>query len=165
MLDFTDKVGWGLLEKYLILLDFLKIDYRQCEEKLLRYLSCLQETPGLNPGSGRLLWRRDRLPTSIFLPGNSMDRVSYSPQGPKELDTTEWLSTAMWRKSERLIWNEECSFYKRVKFVIEASFKWQRMWYEKKGDKEMSKLSLWNNLWAGIFPKDHKYVHIIIMSN
>ena len=91
--------------------------------------------------------------------------VNCSPRGPKELDKTQWLSTAMWRKSERLISSEECSFYKKVKFVIEASFKWQRMWYEKKGDEEMSKLSLWNNLWAGIFPKDNNYVHISIMSD
>ena len=36
------------------------------------------------------LWRRERLPTPVFWPGEF--RGLYSPWGPKESDTTEWLS-------------------------------------------------------------------------
>ena len=35
-------------------------------------------------------WRRERLPTPVFWPGEF--RGPYSPWGCKELDTTEWLS-------------------------------------------------------------------------
>ena len=43
-------------------------------------------------GLGRFPWRRDRLPTPVFLPGESHGQrslVGYSPWGCKELDTTE----------------------------------------------------------------------------
>ena len=46
----------------------------------------------------KIPWRRDRLPTSVFLPGES-SRIEepeglYSPLSRKELDKTERLSTA-----------------------------------------------------------------------
>ena len=43
-------------------------------------------------GLGRFLWRRKWQPTPVFLPGESHGQRSlegYSPQGCKELDTTE----------------------------------------------------------------------------
>ena len=46
-----------------------------------------------NPWVGKI-WRRKWQPTPVFLPGNSHGQrslVGYSPRGPKELDTTEWL--------------------------------------------------------------------------
>lgn len=48
---------------------------------------------------------------------------------------------------KRLISENESNFYKKVKFIMKASFEWQRMWYEKQSGEEMSKSSLWNNLW------------------
>ena len=45
---------------------------------------------GLIPGLGRFPWRRERLPTPVFWPGES--HGLYSPWGHKELDTTEPLS-------------------------------------------------------------------------
>ena len=50
--------------------------------------------PGFDPWVGKIPWRRKWQPTPVFLPGESHGRrslVSYSPQGCKELDTTEWL--------------------------------------------------------------------------
>ena len=47
---------------------------------------------GSIPGSGRFPWRRERLPTPVFLPGEfhgQKSLVGYSPWGCKELDTTE----------------------------------------------------------------------------
>ena len=49
---------------------------------------------GLIPGLGRFPWRRKWKPTPRFLPGESQGQwslVGYSPQGCKELDTTERL--------------------------------------------------------------------------
>ena len=42
------------------------------------------------PGLGKISWRRERLPTPLFWPGES--HGLYSPQVRKELDTTERLS-------------------------------------------------------------------------
>ena len=50
---------------------------------------------GLIPGSGRSPWRREWLPTPVFLPEESHAQrslVGYSPWGHKELDVTERLN-------------------------------------------------------------------------
>ena len=39
---------------------------------------------------GKIPWRRERLPTPVFWPGEFHER--YNPWGHKESDTTEWLS-------------------------------------------------------------------------
>ena len=47
---------------------------------------------GLTPRVRKIPWRRAWQPTSVFLPGESHGQrslVGYSPQGGKELDTTE----------------------------------------------------------------------------
>ena len=47
---------------------------------------------GFNPGVRNIPWRRDWLPTPVFLPGESHGQrglVGYSPWGHKESDTTE----------------------------------------------------------------------------
>ena len=49
-----------------------------------------------DPWVGKIPWRRAWQPTPVFLPGESHGQRSpagYSPQGCKESDTTEWLST------------------------------------------------------------------------
>ena len=59
----------------------------------LKCLPAMWETR-FNPWVGKIPWRRKWQPTSVFLPGESHGRrslVGYSPQGCKELDTTEWL--------------------------------------------------------------------------
>ena len=48
--------------------------------------------PGFNLWVRKIPWRREYLPTPVFLPGESHGQRSlegYSPQGGKELDTTE----------------------------------------------------------------------------
>ena len=50
--------------------------------------------PEFNPWLGKIPWRRERLPTPVFWPGEF--HGLYSPWGPKELDTTEWLSLSLW---------------------------------------------------------------------
>ena len=54
--------------------------------------------PGLDPWVGKIPWRRERLPTLVFLPGESSWKRSlagYSLWGREESDTTERLSTAL----------------------------------------------------------------------
>ena len=46
-------------------------------------------------GPGKIPWRRERLPTPVFLPGEfywQRSLAGYSPWDHKELDMTEWLS-------------------------------------------------------------------------
>ena len=55
---------------------------------------CLQwGRPGLDPWVGKIPWRRERLPTPVFLPGEF--HGLYSPRSHKESDTTERLSLSL----------------------------------------------------------------------
>ena len=45
--------------------------------------------PGFDPWVGKIPWRRERLPTLVFWPGEF--HGLYSPWGHKESETTEWL--------------------------------------------------------------------------
>ena len=49
--------------------------------------------PGFNPWVGKISWRRERLPTPVFWPGEF--HGLYSPWGHKESDTTEGLSLSL----------------------------------------------------------------------
>ena len=52
--------------------------------------------PAFNPYIRKSPWRREWLPTPVFLPEEFYGQrslVGYSPWGHKESDTTEWLST------------------------------------------------------------------------
>ena len=45
--------------------------------------------PGFDPWVGKIPWRRERLPTPVFWPGEFHEL--YSPQSDKKSDTTEQL--------------------------------------------------------------------------
>ena len=49
--------------------------------------SSVGKEPASNSWVRKILWRRDRLPTPVFWPGEV--HGLYSPWGHKELDTTE----------------------------------------------------------------------------
>ena len=57
--------------------------------QMVKNLPGMQQAWGSFPGSGRKNpWRRERLPTPVFFPGESHGQVSlagYSPWGHKEL--------------------------------------------------------------------------------
>ena len=58
---------------------------------MVKNVSALRET-----WVGKISWRREQLPTPVFLPGEFHGQGSladYSPWGRKESDTTEQLST------------------------------------------------------------------------
>ena len=62
--------------------------------QMVKNLSAVQET-GFDPWVGKIPWRREWLPTPVFLPGEFHEQgsfVRYSPWGHKELDTTERLT-------------------------------------------------------------------------
>src|SRR5574341_701096 len=55
---------------------------------------CLQcRRPGFDPWVRKMPWRRERLPTPVFWPGEF--HGLYSPWGHKESDTTERLTFAL----------------------------------------------------------------------
>ena len=54
--------------------------------------------PGFDPWVGKTAWRREWLPSPVFLPGESHGQRSlagYSPWGHKESDTTEQLTLSL----------------------------------------------------------------------
>ena len=55
--------------------------------------------PEFNPWVGKTLWKRKRLPTPVFWPGE-FHRL-YSPWGRKESDTTERLSLSLSVKKQK----------------------------------------------------------------
>ena len=64
--------------------------------QLIKDLPAMQETL-FNSWVAKIPWRRDRLPTPVFLPGESHAQrslASYSPWGSKESDVTEQLGIA-----------------------------------------------------------------------
>ena len=72
--------------------------------------------PGFNPWIGKMPWRREWLPTPVFLPGEfhgQRSLVGYSPWGCKELDMTEWLALSLFSDTN-IIFNVDnvyqCSF-------------------------------------------------------
>ena len=56
---------------------------------LFRWRSCSWPFCEFDPWVGKIPWRRERVPTPVFWPGEF--HGLYSPWGLKELDTTEWL--------------------------------------------------------------------------
>ena len=85
-----------LSELYLFLLEFMiglllviKVAYL-----VKNPLQCRR--PGFDPWVGKIPWRKEKLPTLVFWPGEFHGQrilVGYSPQGHKESNMTERLST------------------------------------------------------------------------
>ena len=66
--------------------------------------------PGFGPLAGEIPWRRTWQPTPVFLPGESHGQrclVGCNPQGCKELNSAEWLSTSTY-------WPHWCSSQQTV---------------------------------------------------
>ena len=61
--------------------------------QLIKNLPEMCRRPGFNPWIGNIPWRRERLPTPVFWPGEF--HGLYSPWGHKELDTTEQLARSL----------------------------------------------------------------------
>ena len=66
-------------------------------ETLFALLKNICRRPGFHPWVGKILWKRQWLPTPVFLPGEfhgqrSLAGYNYSPWGCKESNVTERLS-------------------------------------------------------------------------
>ena len=59
---------------------------------MVKHPPAMQET-WFNPWVGKIPWKRERLPTSVFWPGEF--HGLYSPWGHKELDMSEQLSLVL----------------------------------------------------------------------
>ena len=70
------------------------------------------ERPGFDPWVGKIPWRRERLPTPVFWPGEF--HGLYSPWGRKELDTTERLSLSLQGKNSVKLLRNSPENLKRV---------------------------------------------------
>jgi len=69
--------------------------------QLAENLPAMQETwVKFNSWVGKIPWRRERLPTSVFWPREF--HGVYSPWGHKELDTTERLSLTSLSQKEKV---------------------------------------------------------------
>ena len=78
--------------------------------------SCLQwGRPGFNPWFGKIPWRRERLPTPVFWPGEF--HGLYRPWGHKESHTTEWLSLHYVHEYFLLVLSQWCLFLLFLHFV------------------------------------------------
>ena len=70
---------------------------------MVKNLPAMQETR-FNPWVGKMPWRREWLPTPVFLPGEYHGQrrlAGYSPQGRKESDITEQLTLKKKKKKKR----------------------------------------------------------------
>ena len=68
---------------------------------------CLQwERPGFDPWVGKIRWRRERLPTPVFRPGEF--HGLYSPWGRKESNATERLSPSHTQSGDNQRSQESC---------------------------------------------------------
>ena len=68
---------------------------------MVKNLPAMQETR-FNPWVGKMPWRREWLPTPVFLPGEYHGQrrlAGYSPQGRKESDITEQLTLKKKKKN------------------------------------------------------------------
>ena len=70
---------------------------------------CLQcRRPGLDPWVGKIPWRRERLPTLVFWPGEFCGVCN--PWGHKKSDMTEWLHTWTLYVFQKLVITQEKSY-------------------------------------------------------
>ena len=70
----------------------------------------------------KIPWRREWLPTPVFLPGESRGQrslVGYSPWCHKELDTAEWLTLSLFIASHAV--RDTCNPYKKKCFTKHSS--------------------------------------------
>ena len=93
---------------------------------------CLQcRRPGFNPWVGKILWRRERLPTPVFWPGEF--HGLYSAWGHKESDTIEWLT---FHEAQGAMICKTCHNYSRMEL------NWGSLWHLLYGEKWKSTLAL-----------------------
>ena len=89
----TQNTGpiWGLFSLHIWFYEWKKV------VQMVKNLPAMQR-PRFNPWVEKIPWRREQLPTPLFLPRESQGQrslVGYSPWGCKESDTTERLTLSI----------------------------------------------------------------------
>ena len=75
----------------------------------VKNLPAMLGDPGLIPWSEKIPWRRERLPSPVFLPGEFHGQRSlacYSPRGHRESNTTEQLTLPFHLEGEERLGRE-----------------------------------------------------------
>ena len=73
--------------------------------------------PGLDPWGRNIPWRREQLPTPVFLPGEfhgQRSLVGYSPWGCRESDTTEQLTLSLSKQQKFIltrVWRQKSKIF------------------------------------------------------
>ena len=78
---------------------------------------------GFSPWVRKIHWRREQLPTSGFLPGEfdgQRSLAGYSPQGHKELDTTERITFLLYHLASYI---EDDYFMQIGKYITPSALK------------------------------------------
>ena len=91
----TQGSNLHLLPPALAVWHWIPSHYTALSSWLIPWRICNIGDPGLTSGSGRFPWRREWLPTPVFLPGEFQGQRSlagYSPWDDKVSDTTEQLT-------------------------------------------------------------------------
>ena len=73
----------------------------------------------MGPRVGKIPWRRERLPTPVFWPGEF--HGLYSPQVHKQSDTTEWFSLSR-ISVERITGKDVCSTITALELITNFLF-------------------------------------------
>ena len=77
--------------------------------------------PEFDPWVGKILWRREWLPTPVFLPGEFQEQrsqVGCSPGGHKKLDMTEGPTLLLFHKAEKLLDSGNSFFTRSVSSLL-----------------------------------------------
>ena len=75
----------------------ISLGLRYLVAQMVRNLPAMQEIQ-VDPWVGKIAWRKEWLPTPVFLPGvfhGQRSLAGYSTWGSKESDSTEWLTYVM----------------------------------------------------------------------
>ena len=124
--------------------------------------ACQCRTPGFDPWIRKIPWRREWLPTLVFLAGESHEQKSwagYRSWGHKELDTTKRLSTQL--PIAGIVF---CFLYillhyswfwisNEVIFTVEIEF-WDKI--QENSDKIVWEFLSWQKFWK-LFLYHHKW--------
>ena len=113
----------------------LPISWASLIAQMVNNLPVMQKTGVWSPGQEDP-WRRECLPTPVFLPGEfhgERSLVGYNSWGHKELDTTEWLTSSpclivlLWGLNNKCTANpEEVSLEWGLFFTLQSSPAWPR---------------------------------------
>ena len=120
----------------------------------VRNLPAMQR-PGFDSWVGKITWRREQLPTPVFLPGECHEKrslVGYSSWSHKESDTTGWLKT---KANDGKVCREKGMFVQCAWIYKMVGPLWKTVWRALR--KEENRTTIWaNNFTSGNISKGNE---------